>query len=417
MFLYFRHFVHFTVLKTVFENSREIVSSANMLATDFSHGWHSEKSQRFFRIEASTGLTSDHLYLFSVDGVQFTDMPHRTAVKAKRSSATPSSTGSAVAGGSGGSAAARRASSTAATGGTSANKGVVSKPTTSMTPSVDPFGASSSDPFDDPFGGGGGGGLAASSQSTDMFDPFSSGGTPAAATTHSTPTGGSGVSKSSSGSFYNQKTPASAGSSAAAALFSSSTDGFDNFNDSPAMPPAQPRSGSATTTTTKTTGLMPPPAKTAPRAAHQSSSTTDPFGGPAPSRGSNKSSQLSSRSGDVTDLLDDAPAVIPSTGSSGTGGGAVAPIDPFSGPGAGSNNRRRSSAAEISADLAGLTFQPTATGGGVMAGTGSAVLSTQEKEAEAERVAAQQAVLDKETASVDPWKHKNLVSTFIEEGC
>lgn len=45
-----------------------------MIATDFSHGWTSQNSH-LYRIEASYGLTSEHVYIFSIDGVRFTSLP------------------------------------------------------------------------------------------------------------------------------------------------------------------------------------------------------------------------------------------------------------------------------------------------------------------------------------------------------
>lgn len=55
----------------------------NMMASDFSHGWTSVETHRFFRIEANMGLTQDS-YTFSIDGIRFIDMQKKPVGGFKR---------------------------------------------------------------------------------------------------------------------------------------------------------------------------------------------------------------------------------------------------------------------------------------------------------------------------------------------
>jgi len=55
----------------------EIVSSATKMATDFSHGWSSMDTGRLFRIEINIGMGYDPEYIFSIDGVKFDDLPSK----------------------------------------------------------------------------------------------------------------------------------------------------------------------------------------------------------------------------------------------------------------------------------------------------------------------------------------------------
>ena len=66
-------------MQTIFEDGKEIVSSTNMMATDFGHTWRSETCPgRLFRIEFTIGLSTDPtVYTFAVDGIKFVDMPKK----------------------------------------------------------------------------------------------------------------------------------------------------------------------------------------------------------------------------------------------------------------------------------------------------------------------------------------------------
>lgn len=81
--------------RTIKENGREIVSSTNMTATDFSYGWDSQFSHRLFRIEAQSNVTVENDYIFTIDGIRFQDLPPKPVGGAlKRSSETNSRYGS-----------------------------------------------------------------------------------------------------------------------------------------------------------------------------------------------------------------------------------------------------------------------------------------------------------------------------------
>eukprot|EP00595_Chromulina_sp_UTEXLB2642_P003756 CAMPEP_0196765638 /NCGR_PEP_ID=MMETSP1095-20130614/10245_1 /TAXON_ID=96789 ORGANISM="Chromulina nebulosa, Strain UTEXLB2642" /NCGR_SAMPLE_ID=MMETSP1095 /ASSEMBLY_ACC=CAM_ASM_000446 /LENGTH=573 /DNA_ID=CAMNT_0042124015 /DNA_START=152 /DNA_END=1873 /DNA_ORIENTATION=+ len=71
--------------KTILENGKEIFSSSNILATEFSHAWNSEGCNHMFRIDANLGLTSEHTYMFSIDGVNFLDMPRKPLTGTRKS--------------------------------------------------------------------------------------------------------------------------------------------------------------------------------------------------------------------------------------------------------------------------------------------------------------------------------------------
>jgi hypothetical protein len=69
--------------KTIIEDGKEIISSSSLVASDFSHGWSSENAlHHIFRIEISTAISTDIEYIFSIDGVKFSDLP-REPVKAE----------------------------------------------------------------------------------------------------------------------------------------------------------------------------------------------------------------------------------------------------------------------------------------------------------------------------------------------
>lgn len=58
------------------------------MAMEFSHGWSSAATHRLYRIEIEMTLGTDPIYIFSVDGLQFTQMPDRTIVRARTAKKT-----------------------------------------------------------------------------------------------------------------------------------------------------------------------------------------------------------------------------------------------------------------------------------------------------------------------------------------
>jgi hypothetical protein len=75
--------------KTVYEDGKEIVTVSNMLNTDFTHGWSSHATQRMYRIEVNLNFSSDAVFIFSIDGVAFMDLPQKPS---RSSAARKSST-------------------------------------------------------------------------------------------------------------------------------------------------------------------------------------------------------------------------------------------------------------------------------------------------------------------------------------
>eukprot|EP01039_Chlorochromonas_danica_P007045 gene7045-7790_t len=74
--------------KIITENGIEVVNSSNVMAMEFSHGWSSPATHRLYRIEIEMSLGTDPSYIFSVDGLQFTQMPDRTIVRARSAKKT-----------------------------------------------------------------------------------------------------------------------------------------------------------------------------------------------------------------------------------------------------------------------------------------------------------------------------------------
>lgn len=54
-----------------------------MLSTDFSHGWSSPRTNRFYRVEISLNIGSEYVYVFSIDGLPFSQMPDKSMVRAR----------------------------------------------------------------------------------------------------------------------------------------------------------------------------------------------------------------------------------------------------------------------------------------------------------------------------------------------
>jgi hypothetical protein len=59
-----------------------------MMNSDFTHGWSSFNTGRMYRIEVNMALTSDLLYIFSVDGVSYLDFPQKSAVRTLNTSSS-----------------------------------------------------------------------------------------------------------------------------------------------------------------------------------------------------------------------------------------------------------------------------------------------------------------------------------------
>ena len=124
-------------MQTVKENGQEVTSVSTY--TEFTHGWQSFFSAgHIFRIETSIGL-ADSLYIFTIDGVRFEDLP-REPLKTDNRPALKTSTSSR--------------------GGGRISAGTAGSPR----PQVDPFDSS------DPFSSSGFGSDKPTSQSS--FDPF-----------------------------------------------------------------------------------------------------------------------------------------------------------------------------------------------------------------------------------------------------
>lgn len=71
--------------RTIKENGREIVSSSNVMATDFSYGWDSPNTHRLFRIEAQSNVTVENDYIFTIDGIRFSDLPPKPVAGGRKS--------------------------------------------------------------------------------------------------------------------------------------------------------------------------------------------------------------------------------------------------------------------------------------------------------------------------------------------
>lgn len=65
--------------KTIIEDGVEINSSTTVLSSDYSYGWNSEACAHVYRIEATLGVASEYIYVFSIDGTAFTDMQFKPA--------------------------------------------------------------------------------------------------------------------------------------------------------------------------------------------------------------------------------------------------------------------------------------------------------------------------------------------------
>eukprot|EP01031_Cornospumella_fuschlensis_P033288 gene33288-40271_t len=74
--------------KTLFEDGKEITSSTSVMSTDFSHGWSSLRTRRMYRVEIQLQLTQEHTYIFSVDGVPYTQMPDKAVMRGRKKGAT-----------------------------------------------------------------------------------------------------------------------------------------------------------------------------------------------------------------------------------------------------------------------------------------------------------------------------------------
>lgn len=59
-----------------------------MMATDFSYGWDSPNTHRLYRIEAQSNVTVENDYIFTIDGIRFTDLPQKPVGGTGRKSVT-----------------------------------------------------------------------------------------------------------------------------------------------------------------------------------------------------------------------------------------------------------------------------------------------------------------------------------------
>lgn len=63
-----------------------------MLSTDFSHGWNSRAGNHMYRIVCKFPLMDEHVFLFSIDGVLFNNLPRRRGDKTLKQSVISAST-------------------------------------------------------------------------------------------------------------------------------------------------------------------------------------------------------------------------------------------------------------------------------------------------------------------------------------
>jgi hypothetical protein len=69
-------FVHSLVSgkKTIYDDGQEVMSTTSMMATDFSHGWYPTSApSHIFRVEMTIGYETE--YTLIIDGIRFTDLP------------------------------------------------------------------------------------------------------------------------------------------------------------------------------------------------------------------------------------------------------------------------------------------------------------------------------------------------------
>lgn len=273
------------------------MASTSMLSTDFSHGWSSHVTHRLYRVEVTMQLTSDHVYIFSIDGLAFSQMPDKSMVRA-RAVAKPDASAAAPVAVSAATTAARRSSlgatnmSSSNVNNTSTNR--MSVPNPSRGTFQSPAKADDFDPF------------APSEAATASFDPFGNTSSPAQVAA-----------------------PAKKQASAPPPSFDAFADSSDPFS-SPAAAPAP-----AATAAKSFPGFDPFGSNGTPPAAVKSSVVAPPQ--PAAARSAKPSAQVS-----LLDAFDDQPA---------------APVkssveDVF----ATSKPSRRSSAQEIQMDFAGMSF-------------------------------------------------------------
>eukprot|EP01041_Mallomonas_annulata_P011074 gene11074-23146_t len=64
--------------KILKQNGVEITSSQVLFTTEFSHGWQSYG--HIIRVEVSTGITTDHTYTLTIDGVKFEELPNKNSI-------------------------------------------------------------------------------------------------------------------------------------------------------------------------------------------------------------------------------------------------------------------------------------------------------------------------------------------------
>lgn len=126
--------------QAIHEDGKEITSTINLLQTDFGHSWNSENSMHIFRIEASLGVTSEHTYMFLIDGQRFVDMPRKPLGGRKSTETTIEKTNKTV-------TPSRRASTGTVDASKVPDRGFFQSPRDAETPAFDPFSESSEDLF------------------------------------------------------------------------------------------------------------------------------------------------------------------------------------------------------------------------------------------------------------------------------
>lgn len=296
----------------IFEDGKEVVTVSTFSNTDFSHGWSSRTTHRMYRVEVNLNVTGELVFVFSVDGVPYIDFPQKSMIKS--SAAAKVSGGGRYGDEVVETGHVRRASTgaimTANTSNATANRngqGRSSATATSKTSenSFDPFAANGSDASFDPFAGD----FASSSATTTKTTPKP----PATKTTPNTQTSKANAAEKKS---VGEK------KSSAASLFDEIPDSPNDFDTFSASNDPFASSASTTSATQKP-------------AASASASLFDPF----------ESSEPVHKPASSSAAFD--PFATPSTHNGFDSIGFTStPAAPA----------RRSSAAEISQDLAGLSF-------------------------------------------------------------
>lgn len=151
-----------------------------MMATDFSHGWNSEATHRFYRIEAQSNITSENDYIFTIDGIRFTDLPEKALAQKRASATAPQQVDNSRYGNdpqvrrsSVGETSKPQAQRTSVSNNAAPARTQFQSPTNKKNEEFDPFGTNKTDAFD-PFG---------NEAPASNFDPFGNTSKPSSAQT------------------------------------------------------------------------------------------------------------------------------------------------------------------------------------------------------------------------------------------